>query len=235
MWIKMTQTHTGVNGIYIIDQKYDLPDAIVKSLPTDCYKKTCAPWAEYEDKNTVEMVQAKTKAHESKIFADLAQDKADRAREAADKLVPVVDAKQAEDKEAGAKAKDATAKSKAASQKAKKAGASQGDKKRAKKLTAEAWLLSRSHERKFCEFQKAQGQLQVALAEHGLLQLDADQAKRNAAAAAKELENLEAKIADAKAKAESEKPDGPEEQKEPAEGGPAKTEAGKSDQPVATR
>ncbi len=201
MWIKMLDTYVSGNGSFFKDLKYDLPPDTIKLLPKGCYKKCCAPWDEHKDQVAIDLAAAKTKAGETKQWADIVQDKADKAKTKAEALDAAGEIKDAEVKKAEEFRYTATVKAEMAANAAKKDGASQGDKKQDRKLTAEAERLAMVHDRELLLLRKAGAEYSVVLADYDLLQFDADRALEKAEAAAKAVEDTEAKIAKTKADA----------------------------------
>lgn len=189
MWIFMLDTYAGGIGTFPKGHKLDLPPDIIERIPKDCYEKTCAPWDEQKDTKKIKLTQAEAKAKEAQIWAGLLQDKADEAKQKADQLVSPASQKQSE--------ADAA---KAAADKAVKAAEKQNASKEIKK---QAFQLARLAEREDLEFQKAHGELVVAIAEAGLKQFEVDDAKKQAERAARVVEQLKNKAA--KKKTEKEK------------------------------
>jgi len=189
MWLTMTDTYISGNGSFFKGIKYDLPLDIIKLLPKGCYKKCCAPWEEQKDKKSLQLIEAKAKAKDARVWADVLQSKADEAMQKADQFVHPASQKQEQAQAAKAAADKATkeAQKKDASDKAKR----------------HAYGLVREYERKNLESQKAHGRLRVALAEVGLKRMEAEDAKRQAETTARQLQELEAKQTKAKAKAKA--------------------------------
>lgn len=77
----MLDTYVGGVGTFPKGHKLDLPPDITEQIPKGCYEKTCAPWDVKLDAREVELAQARTKAKDAQIWADLQQDKADKAKE----------------------------------------------------------------------------------------------------------------------------------------------------------
>ena len=190
MWVEMLDTYIGGIGTFPKGHKFDLAPDILQHIPEDSYKKTCAPWEEHKDTKAIERAKLNTKAKDAQLWADLLQDKADEAKQKADQLVSPAAQKQREAK----KAKDA----------AKKIVKLAEKKNATNEIKKQAFALAREDTRKDLEFQKAQGQLMVALAEARLKQMEADDAKCEAERLARAAKAEAQKQAEEKAKAKAE-------------------------------
>lgn len=189
MWILMLDTYVGGIGTFPKGHKLDLAPDILEHIPKGSYKKSCAPWEEKKDVRAIEQAKLKAEVKDTQLWADILQSKADEARQKADQLMHPASEKQDEAKRANEKA------GKAANV-AKKKDATDEDKGRALELVRYA-------NRKDLEHQKTQGQLMVTMAEAGLKQMEADNAKREAEKLTKTAEAEAKKQAEKKAKAEA--------------------------------
>ena len=179
MWIIMRKTYSGPLGSFFAGQKYDLPESTVKQLKKSYYKETCAPWDEGKDVKAISQAQLVAEAKDVKVWADVLADRADEAKQKADSLVDGVSAKQNEARKAEQAAKTAIARADKAAEHADKQPSAKSLAK-ATKLIAIAHQLDSDAERKNLEFQKAYAELSAAIAESGLKQLEAEDAKRQA-------------------------------------------------------
>ena len=179
MWIIMRKTYSGPLGSFFRGQKYDLLESTVKQLRKSYYKETCAPWDEGKDVKAISQAQLVSEAKDVKVWADVLADRADEAKQKADSLVAGVSAKQDEARKAEQAAKTAIARADKAAEHAKKQPSDNAAAK-ATELNRTSHQLVMEHERKSLEFQKAHAEMSAAIAESGLKQLEAEDAKRKA-------------------------------------------------------
>jgi len=180
MWIFMLDTYAGGIGTFPKGHKLDLPPDIIKRIPKDCYKKTCAPWDEKKDTEKIKLTQAEAKAKDAQIWANLLQDKADEAKQKAEELDREAEIKAAEAEKASATAKGATKKE---------------TKEKANQLICDA-------RRKILEADKISFLAKAAAVDVNIKQFEADDAKKQAEAAAQVVEQLKGKTAKGKVKKE---------------------------------
>ena len=171
MWVLMKEIYTGPLGIFLKGNKYDLPADILNKLSKKSYEQTCAPWDEHKDFKAIEKAQVAAKAREARLWANMLQDKADEAKQKTKSLVAEADKKQDEAK-------------KAADESIKAANRAQKKKATAEQTQYAADLVIEA-KRKNLIFEKAHAELQVAVAEQELKQLEADNAKAKAEQLAK--------------------------------------------------
>lgn len=189
MWILMLDTYVGGIGTFPKGHKLDLAPDILAHFPKGCYKKTCAPWEKEKDVKVIEQAKIKAKVKDAQLWADILQDKANEARQKADQLVHPASEKQAE----ADKAKEAADEVVELAEK----------KDATDEIKKQAFVLAREDNKKNLEFQKAHGQLTAAMAEAGLKQIEADDAKREAEKLTKAAEAKAQKQAEKKAKTEA--------------------------------
>jgi len=94
MWIIMTKTYAGAEGIFLRGIKFDLSEAKCERLRVEgekCWEKTCPPWEEHTDHKAVKAAEgrrayglAKAKAKLLAGAAKAIHKAADEARKAAD-------------------------------------------------------------------------------------------------------------------------------------------------------
>ena len=179
MWIIMRKTYSGPLGVFFRGQKCDLPESTIKQLRKSYYKETCAPWDEGKDVKAIEQAQLVSEAKDAQTRAKLLADKADEAIQKADSLIAGVSAKQSEIGKTEQAAKTAIARADKAAEHADKQPSVKSLAK-ATELIAIAHQLDSDSERKELESQKANAELTAAIAESGLKQLEAKDAKRKA-------------------------------------------------------
>lgn len=53
MWVKFKKTYTGPEGMFIVDNRYDLGEGKLKNIDKKFYIKSCPPWEDGVDKTEV--------------------------------------------------------------------------------------------------------------------------------------------------------------------------------------
>ena len=173
MWIEMTKTYAGAEGIFARDCRYDLPESVVNQLPGKCWKKSNPPWEDNIDRKALKLAEARQGYEIAKARAELLAGAANAIRQAADACVkPVV--------EAQAVAKSAEEKALHAREIAEKKNAT--DKQKQK-----AWGLAREHKRAGALFVISTSNLRTLSAQATLKRLEYENAVKEAERLAKEL------------------------------------------------
>ncbi len=104
MFIKMKDTYQGSVGLFIKDQRYDVPMDIIKLLPKGSFEECKAPWDEHVDEEAVQIAEADAEAKKARLFADKLQTETEQARGKIKQLGSVIKSNQAEIKKAKAEA-----------------------------------------------------------------------------------------------------------------------------------
>lgn len=166
MWIEFKETYIGKLGSFPAGMRFDLPEDTLKQLAKVAKFKPCpAPWDKNKDTAGIKKAELKAKAKDAQAWAELVQEKADAAKQKAAELGAAALQKQGELDEANA-----------AVEAAKKTHAKNQAEKSVKLL---AGLVCQSQIKDY-RHQIAAGELMIALAEAGLLRLEAEGAKRRA-------------------------------------------------------
>ncbi len=189
-WVTFKKTYSGPEGVFGKGHRCCLPEAKLKAIGTKYYKVTCPPWDDKLDPKVIAANDARVAYDNAKADFDrlgVESTEADEADELAHEAFQQAQAK-AEGSQAAAN-KIITA-AKAAREKANKTGASEGSKKKAVKLTAQAADAAAKDERCQAERMLAEGQLMVASAQHTLLVLSQQKAAKAGEVAAKALKKL---------------------------------------------
>jgi len=203
MWILMKQKFQHGLSQFIGGQKYDLNAEILSHIPKNRYEKTCPPWEEHTDKDAAALDGLRQNYLKLQGRANRLTDVANSATEKSKQFLSEVDAKKIACEKIKAELEKAAKASEAATEKAKKSTATEGDKKRAKKLSRTLQTLIAQDHRLSSELMKAEGLLQAAIADESLTAIDANDAKAAADAAYDEVEKLALKIANKTAKAKT--------------------------------
>ncbi len=189
MWIKMKET-VDLPGYrqLIKDDRVDLPTQIVRQLPKDSYKKTCAPWDDHKDVEAIEKAQALARVEELLQAADQARATADLSKKKADAIVHPATVAQDLDAAAKKAAEKAIDSYNAAKKHADKNKATEGEKEKADALLCKQAATVRAHERTDLVQMLAHAELQAGIAKTGLRRMDAEEAEAEYQKAADDFE-----------------------------------------------
>lgn len=203
MWVLFEHTYSGSQGLFPAGQKFDLNAGILELISDDFYKKTCPPWEEHTNKDSVALGALRQKFLKLQGQANSLTDLANSATNKTKQLVVEFEAKRSSHETVDVELKKAVEDSRAAIEKAKQSKATEGDKKRAKKLSHTVQtLIAQEHKLNF-ELMKAESLLQASVADGSLTAIAAKEAKAAADAAYAEVEKLALKIAGKETKAQA--------------------------------
>ena len=62
MWVKINKSYAGPLGMFVIGERRDIDEKILKQLPGDCFEISIAPWEEHVDHKAVAAAELKQKA-----------------------------------------------------------------------------------------------------------------------------------------------------------------------------
>jgi len=181
----MKETYIGGIGTFLKGHRMDIPEDLLEHIPKDCYRRCRAPWDEHKDRASAKLTEAESQAQ-------AAQSKADQLRGEAEQLIA---AKEGLFKKAAATQTVSDKARAAAKQLHEKKDKSNNELKKLKGLV-------RTAEKTALEDMRAKGLLEVAIAEAGLKELDAQDSQAKADHLAAAAGRIKAAIANAKKKAE---------------------------------
>lgn len=170
MWVKFTETYIGKLGSFPAGTEIDLSDGVLKQLSKIAKYKPCPPpWDRKKDVKGIKQAELKANAKDALAWSEIVQEKADAAKQKVAEAGAAALQKQGELDDANA---DVV--------KAKKTHEKNRSEKSVKVLAG----LVCSAQIKVYQHQRAAGELMIALANAGLLRLEAERAKRRAEEAA---------------------------------------------------
>ena len=176
MWILMTKTYAGPEGIFAKGLRFDLPRAkcaLLAEKGRKCWKATCAPWDDQVDREAVKLAEAGQGYEIAVAKAAQLSAQAEEFRQRADACVTPVAALQALAVKAEAEAAKAV-------EIAERKQATDNQKRK-------AWGLVREHEKAHAVSELATAKMRVLMAEYALKRLEADDADKEAKRLANQL------------------------------------------------
>lgn len=189
-WVTFKKTYSGPEGIFGKGHRCCLPETKLTAIGTKYYKVTCPPWNDQLDPKVIAANDARAAFDNAKADFDRLGLKIAEAVQADELAHEAFQKAKAKAVSSQAAAKKAIEDSNTARKKAGKTGASEGSKKKAIKLTAQAAEAAAADERCQAERMLAEGQLMVTSAQHSLLVLSQQAASKAGEAAVKALKKL---------------------------------------------
>ena len=166
MWVKFSETYIGKLGSFPAGTEIDLSDGVLKQLSKVAKYKPCPPpWDRKKDTKGIKQAELKANAKDAQAWSEIVQAKADAAKQKA--------------AEAGAAALQRQGQLDEAEKAVEAANKAHIEKRSEKSVKVLAGLVCQAQAKSY-QHQRAAGELMIALADAGLLRLEAESAKRRA-------------------------------------------------------